>query len=137
VTNRKLPNILVTGTPGTGKSTLCEVIEVSQLSFVAHVLPCSPIADISRMKRRSRLGLSISMSGNWCVLYFEAAFFEVFMQLMVAVYVDSFPVLSPQIRDGGHHSGKDSEFNAYVLDDSSEDAVSPIDGEGVRRGLRM
>jgi len=41
-TNRKLPNILVSGTPGVGKSTLCEVlaekvsiVSLSHLTFLS------------------------------------------------------------------------------------------------------
>jgi len=67
VSERKLPNILVTGTPGTGKSTLSQAVaERTALTYLN-------VGDV--------------------------------------------------IKEKGFHSGKDAEFDAFILDQSSEDKL--------------
>lgn len=113
--SRQRPNILITGTPGTGKTTTSQLLAVRPRSAPRAV----PAAHRGWRARRNDAGSSSCLSANWCELQrpFAGA-----CNCALGVPTSGL-ALAAQVKQKALHSGHDAEFDTYVIDEDAEDRV--------------
>ena len=125
------PNILVCGTPGTGKSTLCEAIAAKcGLSYI----------DVGSVVRERMVGVGVvggllaraaapQPVGARARLSWPSLRPSTHRVRLRSSPPPPSPALPPplprlpQVREKGFHAGRDEAFDAFVLDEASEDKL--------------
>lgn len=109
---RRAPNILVSGTPGTGKTTLATSLAVrTNLLGALHTkLKVEPIYLQDKLSFQY-INIGDMVSSIFLLMYMNEELYELVRR-------------SVQIKTKGYHAGRDEEFDSFIFDEAAEDKVT-------------